>query len=70
MKNQKKKQQQQKEKKQITTTTKIPKETHKDKNKIKRKHKKETHPVFPNDFSHVVYLLLHQNLWNTIHLRY
>ena len=54
----------------ITTTTKTPKETHKDKNKIKTKHKKETHPIFPNDFSHVVYLFLHQNLLSTIHLRY
>ena len=54
----------------ITTTTKAPKETHKDKNKIKTKHKKETDPIFPNNFSNVVYLFLHQNLLSTIHLRY
>ena len=53
-----------------TTATKTPKETHKDKSNIKTKHKKETHPIFPIDFSHVVYLFLHQNLLSTIYLRY
>ena len=48
-----------------TNTQKNPqKKTH------KTKYKKETHPIFPNDFSHVVYLFLHQNLLSTIHLRY
>ena len=73
MKNQKEKKKTTKIKiitKQTITTTKTPKETHKDKNKIKTKHKKETHPIFPNDFSHVVYLFLHQNLLSTIHLCY
>ena len=36
----------------ITKTTKTPKEIYKD----KKKHKKEIHSIFPNDFSHVVYL--------------
>ena len=36
----------------------------------KTKDKKETHQIFPNDFSHVVYLFFHQNLLSTIHLRY
>ena len=51
----------------ITTTTKTPKENHKDENnnnknkkQTKIKNKKETHSIFPNDFSHAVYLLPHQ----------
>ena len=43
--------------------------THKTKQN-KTKDKKETHQIFPNDFSHVVYLFFHQNLLSTIHLRY
>ena len=55
----------------ITTTTKTPKETHKYKKQNKDKtYKKETHSIFPNDFSHAVYLFLHQNLLSTIHLHY
>ena len=27
-------------------------------------------PIFPNDFSHVVYLVLHQNLKSVDHSRY
>ena len=54
----------------IIAATKTPEETHKGKNRTKTKHKKETHPIFPNDFSYVVYLFLHQNLLGTIHLRY
>ena len=49
------------------TTTKTPTETYKGKTK---QNKNETQPIFPNDFSHVVYLLLHQNLLSTVHLRY
>ena len=37
-------------------------------NKTKDKKKDWSH--FPNDFSDVVYLFLHQNLLSTIHLRY
>ena len=51
----------------ITKTTKIPKEIHKDK---KKKHKKETHSIFPKDFSHVFYLFPYQKLLGIIHLRY
>ena len=40
-----------KTKRTITKTTKNLKEIHKDKNK--KKHKKETHSIFPKDFSHV-----------------
>ena len=54
----------------IATTTKNPKETHK--NKIKKNIIKRSRPrlIFPNDFLHVVYLLPHQKLLSTIHLRY
>ena len=64
MKNQKNKQKQNK---------KTPKETH---TKIiiikdeRERARKKTHPIFPNDFSNIVYLFLHQNLLSTIHLRY
>ena len=53
-------------------TTKTPKETHKDKKKKKEEAKdiKETQPIFPNDFSHLIHLFLHKNLLSTIHLRY
>ena len=52
--------------KQTTTATKNPKRnTHKTKRKIKK-----DPPIFPNDFSHVAYLFLNQNLLSTIHLRY
>ena len=53
--------------KQTTTTAKKPKKhthTH------KTKDNKEIHLIFPNDFSHVVYLFLHQSLLSTIYLRY
>ena len=50
----------------ITKTTKTPKEIHKD----KKKHKKETHSIFPKDFSHVFYLFPYQKLLGTIHLGY
>ena len=47
---------------------KTPKETHKDKIKQKKtKDEKDTHPIFLNDFSHAVYLYLHQNLLSTMH---
>ena len=51
-------------------TTKTPKESHKDKKKTKAKDNKETQPIFPNDFSHLIHLFLHQNILSTIHLRY
>ena len=54
--------------KQTTTTKNKTKETNTKENKTKDK--KETHPIFLNDFSHVVYLFLHQNLLSTIHLHY
>ena len=38
----------------ITKTTKTPKEIHKD----NKKHKKETHSIFPKDFSHEFYFYL------------
>ena len=52
-----------------TTTNTTKKKTQK-KTQNKTRDKKETHPIFPNDFSHVVYPFLHQNLLSTIHLRY
>ena len=36
----------------------------------KKKHKKETHSIFPKDFSQVFYLFPYQNLLDIIHLRY
>ena len=51
------------------TTRKSQTKTHKTKQN-KTKGKKETHSIFSNDFSHVVYLFLHQNLLSTMHLRY
>ena len=53
----------------IKKTTKTPKAIHKYQ-KQKKKHKKETHSIFPNDFSHVVYLFPYQNFLGKIHLRY
>ena len=50
----------------ITKTTKTPKEIHID----KKKYKKETHSIFPKDFSHVFYLFPYQKLLGIIHLRY
>ena len=44
--------------------------THTHTKQNKRKDKKKTHLIFPKDFSHVVYLFLHQNLLSTIYLRY
>ena len=44
------------------TATKTPQKISQRLNKTKTKHKKETHPIFPNDFSHVVYLYFNQNL--------
>ena len=38
--------------------------------KRKKKVSLPTHPIFSNDFSHVVYLILHQNSLSTKHLRY
>ena len=52
---------------------KKPKKKHKKKKKKKKKEAKdikETQPIFPNDFSHLIHLFLHQNLLSTIHLRY
>ena len=57
---------------------KKPKKTQKKQQGIKereseKKNKQVTlppHPIFLNDFSHVVYLFLLQNLLSTIHLRY
>ena len=46
------------------------KHTHTHTKQNKRKDKKKTHLIFPKDFSHVVYLFLHQNLLSTIYLRY
>ena len=55
-------------KKKKSNNKKPPKETHKDKIKQnKTKDEKDTHPIFLNDFSHVVYLSLHQNLLSTMH---
>ena len=65
--------------KQTTTTTKNPKrnsQRQKQQQKKKEakqnitKQKKETHSIFPNDFSHAVYLFPHLKLLSTIHLRY
>ena len=53
--------------KQTTTTTTTKTKRNK---QNKTKDKKKTHPIFPNDFSNVAYLFLHQNLLSTIHLRY
>ena len=36
----------------------------------KRERKKKTVKIFTNDFSHIVYLILHQNLLSTNHLSY
>ena len=73
----------QKNKQTQNKTKKIPKETHnakqkqkiKERERVSKKKKKkkvtlQTRHLFPNDFSHVVYLFLHQNLLSTIHLRY
>ena len=53
-----------------TTTTKKKKPKRKHTKQNKAKDKKETHLIFPNDFSHVVYLFHHLNLLSTIHLHY
>ena len=55
----KQKQQQQKPQKKFTKT----------KTKTTKKHKRETHSIFPNDFLLVFYLVSRQKL-STIHLRY
>ena len=55
------------QKRTITKTTKNTKEIHKDK---KKKHKKETHSIFPKDFSNIFYLFPYQTLLSIILLRY
>ena len=67
----------QKKNKKVDKKNKIQR-THTKQNKTKGKRESEkkkkvtlpTDPIFPKDFSHVVYLFLHQNLLSTIHLRY
>ena len=41
-----------------------------EKKTTKQNIKKRPTPFFPNDFSHAVYLFLHQKLLSTMHLRY
>ena len=39
-------------------------------NTKERRQTKKVHPIFSKNFSHIVYLSLHQNILKTIHLRY
>ena len=64
-------QQQQQQQQKNNNNNKTPKRnSQRQKQEQKTKHKNETHSMFPNNFSHVVYLFPHQKLLSAIHLRY
>ena len=66
----KKEGQKSKKKKQTKRKTRKTKQNERKKREGEKKVNLPTHPIFVNDFSHVVYLYLHQILKSTIHLRY